>query len=78
MDLDLRNRALITGDGWKRTQPELPEALANFEQNECPRGRPSSVEEIADALMFLASPHAMGTNAADFQVGSGQCRWSLR
>jgi 3-oxoacyl-[acyl-carrier protein] reductase len=69
---------LFSGGGWERTQRDLPEAFASFEQNEFPRGRLSTVEEIADALAFLASPRAMGINAADLQVDGGQRRPSLR
>jgi 3-oxoacyl-[acyl-carrier protein] reductase len=69
---------LFSGGGWERTQRDLPEAFASFEQNEFPRGRLSTVEEIADALVFLASPRAMGINAADLQVDGGQRRPSLR
>jgi NAD(P)-dependent dehydrogenase (short-subunit alcohol dehydrogenase family) len=37
----------------------------------------STVDEIADALVFLASPRAMGINASDLQVDGGRRRPSL-
>jgi NAD(P)-dependent dehydrogenase (short-subunit alcohol dehydrogenase family) len=73
-----RDLTTSTSDEWKRTQRDLPEAFASFEQNEFPRGRLSAVEEIANALEFLTSPRAMGINAADLQVDGGQRRPSLR
>jgi 3-oxoacyl-[acyl-carrier protein] reductase len=69
---------LFPGGGWERTQRDLPEAFASFEQNEFPRGRLSTLDEIADALVFLASPRAMGINASDLQVDGGQRRPSMR
>lgn len=56
---------LFDGGGWDRTRREMPERFAEFERMDFPRGRLSAVEEIADAVLFLASPRAAGINAAD-------------
>ncbi len=69
---------LFEGGGWERTQRAMPDQFAEFERLDFPRGRLSSVAEIADAVLFLASPRASGINAADLQVDGGQRRPSIR
>ncbi len=69
---------LFEGGGWERTRRDVPEQFAEFERMDFPRGRLSAVGEIADAVLFLASPRAAGINAADLQVDGGQRRPSIR
>ncbi|WP_158747470.1 SDR family NAD(P)-dependent oxidoreductase [Acidisphaera sp. L21] len=69
---------LFDGGGWDRTKHSKPEAFSEFERMDFPRGRLSTVQEIADAAVFLASPRAMGLNATDLQVDGGQRRPSIR
>lgn len=69
---------LFEGGGWERTAAAMPEEFATFETMDFPRQRLSTVEEIADAVVWLASPRAMGVTAADLQVDGGQRRPSIR
>ncbi|MGI4940996.1 MAG: SDR family NAD(P)-dependent oxidoreductase [Janthinobacterium lividum] len=69
---------LFDGGGWDRTRAQSPEAFAAFEAMDFPRRRLGTLQEIADAAVFLASPRAMGINAADVQVDGGQRRPSIR
>jgi 3-oxoacyl-[acyl-carrier protein] reductase len=69
---------LFPGGGWERVQQSMADAFAAFERAEFPRGRLSTLDEIADAVLFLASPRSAGINAADLQVDGGQRRPSLR
>ena len=69
---------LFAGGGWDRTRAAKPDGFAAFERTEFPRGRLSTLDEIADAIVFLASPRAAGINAADVQVDGGQRRPSMR
>lgn len=69
---------LFEGGGWDRTRQADPDRFAAFERGDFPRQRLSTVDEIADAAVFLASPRAAGINAADLQVDGGQRRPSLR
>ena len=69
---------LFPGGGWERIRAERPEDFAKFEAEDFPAGRLSTVREIADAIVFVASPRASGINAADVQVDGGQRRPSIR
>jgi 3-oxoacyl-[acyl-carrier protein] reductase len=69
---------LFEGGGWDRARQNDPDRFAAFEQLDFPRERLSTVDEIADAAVFLASPRAGGINAADVHVDGGQRRPSMR
>ena len=69
---------LFEGGGWERSRRNDPDRFAEFERLDFPRQRLSTVDEIADAIVFLASPRAAGINAADIQVDGGQRRPSMR
>ena len=69
---------LFEGGGWDRAQQNDPARFAEFERLDFPRQRLSAVDEIADAVVFLASPRAAGINAADVHVDGGQRRPSMR
>jgi 3-oxoacyl-[acyl-carrier protein] reductase len=69
---------LFEGGGWDRTRQTDAAAFSAFAHTEFPRHRLSTLQEIADAAVFLASPRAMGLNATDLQVDGGQRRPSMR
>ncbi len=69
---------IFPGGGWERTRAERPEDFAKFEAEDFPAKRLSTVDEIADAIVFVASPRAQGINAADIHVDGGQRRPSIR
>jgi 3-oxoacyl-[acyl-carrier protein] reductase len=69
---------LFKDGGWDRARRNDPDRFAAFERLDFPRERLSTVDEIADALVFLASPRAAGINAADIHVDGGQRRPSMR
>ena len=69
---------LFPGGGWERTRAERPDDYARFEREDFPFGRLSSVDEIANAIVFVASPRGSGFNAVDIQVDGGQRRPSIR
>ena len=69
---------LFEGGGWERTRAQRPDEFATFEAMDFPRQRLGTVQEVADAAVFLASPRAAGVNAADLQVDGGQGRPSIR
>ncbi len=69
---------LFPGGGWERTRAEQPENFAKFEAEDFPMKRLGTVEEIANAIVFVASPRASGINAADVHVDGGQRRPSIR
>lgn len=69
---------LFPGGGWERTRTERPEDFARFEAEEFPAQCLCTVQEIADAIVFVVSPRASGINAANIHVDDGQRRPSIR
>jgi 3-oxoacyl-[acyl-carrier protein] reductase len=69
---------LFEGGGWERSRATDPDRFAAFEHLDFPRQRLNALDEIADAIVFLASPRAAGINAADIPVDGGQRRPSMR
>ncbi|GAC1607134.1 MAG: SDR family NAD(P)-dependent oxidoreductase [Ramlibacter sp.] len=69
---------LFPGGNWEGTRAERPEDFARFEAEEFPARRLCTVQEIADAIVFVASPRASGINAADIHVDGGQRKPSIR
>ncbi len=69
---------IFPGGGWERTRADRPQDFSKFEAEDFPASRLSTVREIADAIVFVASPRASGINAADVQVDGGQRRPSIR
>lgn len=69
---------LFPGGGWERIRAERPAEFAQFEAEDFPAMRLSTVREIANTIAFVVSPRASGINAADIHVDGGQRRPSLR
>jgi 3-oxoacyl-[acyl-carrier protein] reductase len=69
---------LFPGGNWELTRVERPEDFSRFEAEEFPARRLCTVQEIADAIVFVASPRASGINAADIHVDGGQRKPSIR
>jgi 3-oxoacyl-[acyl-carrier protein] reductase len=67
---------LFEGGGWARRRAETPEAFAELIRNH-PGGRLGRPEEIAAAIVFVASPAASWINATDIAVDGGQHKPSI-
>ncbi|PRO65477.1 SDR family NAD(P)-dependent oxidoreductase [Alkalicoccus urumqiensis] len=59
---------------WQRRLDENPEKIHAFVEQEIPAGRFGTVEEIADVVVFLASPRAGWVSGATLNVDGGQSR----
>ena len=62
------------GGSWDRRCIEQPEAMAAFIEQNLPIGRFGTVEEVANAVTFLASPRASLITGASLNVDGGQSR----
>jgi 3-oxoacyl-[acyl-carrier protein] reductase len=65
---------LHPGGSWDRKQKADPEGIARFVKGELPYGRFGTPEEIAAAIVFLASPRAGLITGACLNVDGGQSR----
>jgi 3-oxoacyl-[acyl-carrier protein] reductase len=63
---------LFPGGGWERRQQADPAGIAAMVERELPLGRFGTVEEVADAVVFVASPRASWINGACIVVDGGQ------
>jgi 3-oxoacyl-[acyl-carrier protein] reductase len=62
------------GGGWYRRQQQDPEAMATFVNQNIASGRFGAPEEVANAVVFLASPAASWITGACLNVDGGQSR----
>jgi 3-oxoacyl-[acyl-carrier protein] reductase len=65
---------LHPGGSWERRRNADPEGIARFVEREIPLGRFGTPEEIAAAIVFLASPRASLITGACLNVDGGQSR----
>lgn len=65
------------GGSWGRRLEEDPEGMAAFVAQNIPGGRFGTVEEIARAVVFLASPAASWIVGATLNVDGGQSRSNI-
>ncbi len=65
---------LFPGGGWFRRQQQDPAAIAAFVERELPFGRFGTPEEVADAVVFLASARARWISGACVSVDGAQGR----
>ena len=63
---------LFPGGGWARRQHEDPEGFGKFAVEEYPLGRLGTVEEVARAVVFVASPAGSWINGANISVDGAQ------
>ena len=68
---------LFPGGGWDRMQRREPREFRDFEQREFPAGRLGRAEEVADAVVYLASERASWINGASVPVDGAQGRPSI-
>jgi 3-oxoacyl-[acyl-carrier protein] reductase len=59
---------LATGNGWDRYRLANPEYFADYVRHGFPMGRLGTVEEVADVIVFLASPRAHWINGRNTAV----------
>ena len=65
---------LFPGGSWDRRQKADPDKIRDFVERELPAGRFGKPEEVAAAIVFLASPAAALIIGACLNVDGGQCR----
>lgn len=65
------------GGSWGRRRQEDPEGMAAFVRENIPGGRFGTVQEIARAVVFLASPAASWIVGATLNVDGGQSRSNI-
>jgi len=65
---------LFEGGSWDRRQKANPDAVAEMVRRELPWGRFGTPEEVADTLVFLASPRASWVAGACLPIDGAQGR----
>ena len=59
---------LCEGTGWDVVRTEKPEIFAEYQRDGFPMGRLGTPEEVADVIVFLASPRAHWINGRNIPV----------
>ena len=63
---------LFPGGGWGKRQQDDPEGFGKFEIEEYPLGRLGKPEEVARAIVFVASPAGSWINGTNISVDGAQ------
>jgi 3-oxoacyl-[acyl-carrier protein] reductase len=69
---------LFPGGGWERFQQANPERFEAWRQRDFPLGRLGRPEEVADVILFLASPRASWITGASIPVDGAQRQSTVR
>ena len=65
---------MFPGSTWEKKIADDPEKVDNMLKNEVPLSCFGDVEDVADAIVFLASKHAKFVNGANWVIDGGQTR----
>jgi 3-oxoacyl-[acyl-carrier protein] reductase len=64
---------LVEGNGWDRYRLANPDYFDDYVRHGFPMGRLDTAEEVADVIVFLASPRAHWINGRNIPVGAAAC-----